>query len=461
MKRFLWLLVLMPVFSWAGVDGLWKDSKGSFWVLLHEAAGTAIAVELDPTLTRSNVWMGNLAASTLQMTSLSGETALVTANTSNTALTGTVRGQNFSAAVLSAHFGGGYDGIYSAGAGRYLVYLTLKDGTTNGNGVLLLDLSFGTGGLSHQVYWGQFAPLTRKLTGASVTSAGATADLTFDDAGALSGRLRGVNVSATPLLYQVLPEGVSDYLGYYANSPGYSLLSGKAVKVVNLPEEDSFFAVYTPSAVQKARVMVVVHGTDGTPYEELKDEVSYADQYGYIVLGVQWHNKATDTYATPKTVYRTIVKALDHLKRTTGNDLSRVSYVGFSRGSAISYEVAWRDRQSRKFFDLTVAHSGGFPTILPAAPPADDPGVFYNALTKGTLGAAPMSGTKFFMYCGEKDEILGTEACKLVNNAKTLIERNAGTVVRLIDDPVGKHAGYRVNPQYHTDGVQAFIDATP
>jgi|CXWL01.1.fsa_nt_gi hypothetical protein len=461
MKRFVCLLVLMPLLSWAGVDGLWKDGKGSYWVLFHEAAGGALAVELDATLTRSNVWTGSVAASTLQLTSLSGATASLTANSTSTALSGTVSGQAFSAATLLAHFGGGYDAIYSAGAGRYLVYLTLKDGSASGNGVLLLDLSFGANGLSHQVYWGQFAPSTRKLSGASLTSAGATADLTFDEAGAISGRLSGASLSATPLIYQVLPEGVSDYLGYYLTSPGYSLLSGKAVKVVNLPEEESFFAVYTPGVVQKTRVMVVVHGTDGTPYEELKDEVDYANQYGYVVLGVQWHNKAADTYATPKSVYRTIGKALDHLKRTTGNDLTRVAYVGFSRGSAISYEVSWRDRESRKLFDLTVSHSGGIPTELPVAPQGDDPGVFYNALTKGTLGGAPMSGTKFFLYCGEKDEQFGAQMCQWVNNAKTLIERNAGSVVRLIDDPVGKHAGYRANPSNHTAGVQAFIDATP
>lgn len=461
MKRFLCLLVLMPLLSWAGVDGLWKDGKGSYWVLFHEAAGGALAVELDATLTRCNVWTGSVAASTLQLTSLSGDKASLTANSTDTALSGTVSGQAFSAASLLAHFGGGYDAIYSAGAGRYLIYLTLKDGSANGNGVLLLDLSFGASGLSHQVYWGQFAAATRKLSGASLTSAGATAELTFDEGGGASGQLRGVNLTASPLIHQVLPEGVSDYLGYFTTSPGYSQLSGKAVKVVNLPEEESFFAVYTPSVVQKSRIMVGVHGTDGTPYEELKNEVDFADQYGYVVLGVQWHNKAADTYATPKSVYRIIGKALDHLKRTTGNDLSRVAYVGFSRGSAISYEVTWRDRESRKLFDLTVSHSGGIPTELPVAPQGDDPGVFYNALTKGTLGGAPMSGTQFFLYCGEKDEQFGAQMCQWVNNAKTLIERNAGSVVRLIDDPVGKHAGYRANPSNHMAGVQAFIDATP
>lgn len=170
---------------------------------------------------------------------------------------------------------------------------------------------------------------------------------------------------------------------------------------------------------------------------------------------------AKTAYATPKAVYRIIGEALDHLKRTTGNDLSRVSLVGFSRGAAISYEVTWRDLQSRKLFDLTVSHSGGIPTVLPVSSPVDDPGVFYSALTNSTLGSSPMIGSKFFLYCGELDEQYGAEMCQRVNNAKAQIEKASGSVVRLIDDPVGKHAGYRVNAAYHAAGVQAFIDATP
>lgn len=459
MKKLLWLLVAMPLMSWAGVDGVWKDTKGEYWVLLHEAAGSAFAVKLDSTLATSTLWSGSLSGSSVQLTGPSGEKATLTANSASTALSGTVGGLTFSATSLLPHFGGGYDGVYAVSTGRYLVYLTLKDGS--GNGVLLLDLTIGTTGLSHQIYWGQFAPATRKLSGSNLTTSGATAELTFDESGGISGRLRGVSLTATPLIYQALPEVSSDYLGYSAASPGYSQLSGRNVKVVNLPEEDSFFAFYIPSVVQKNRVMIVVHGTDGTPYEELKDEVAYADQYGYVVLGIQWLNKGSGAYATPKSVYRIIGKALDHLKRTTGNDLSRVAYVGFSRGSAISYEVAWRDLQSRKLFDLTVSHSGGIGSQMVVAPPLDDPGVFYNALISGTLGSAPMSGSRFFLYCGELDEQFGAQMCQNVNNAKTLIERNGGSVVRLIDDPVGKHAGYRVNASYHTAGVQAFIDARP
>ena len=459
MKHLLWLFVVMPLCAWAGVDGLWKDGRGSYWVIFHEAAGGALAVELDATLARSALWTGSLSATTLTLTGQSGEKASFAVNSGSTALSGTLSGQPFTAASVLSHFGGGYDGIYAVSSGRYLVYLTLKDGS--GNAVLLLDLAIGATGLSHQVYAGLFAPATRKLSGTSLTAANATADLTFDESGGISGRLRGASLTATPVIYQVLPETSSDYLGYSANSPGYKILSGKSVKVVNLPEEESFFAIYTPAVVQKNRVMVVVHGTDGTPYEEIKDEVEFADQYGYIVLGIQWLNKATDTYASGKGVYRIIGKALDHLKRTTGNDLSRVAYVGFSRGSAVSYEVTWRDRQSRKLFDLTVSHSGGIPVKMNPAPVGDDPDVFFSSLTNGTLGSTAMSGSKFFLYCGEKDEQWGAEMCEQINNAKTQLEKNGGSVVRLIDDPVGKHAGYRVNASYHTAGVQAFIDATP
>lgn len=458
MKKLLLLLLWMPLLSWAATDGVWKAANGDYWVLLHEAGGNAYALQFDATLARSTLWSGSQSGGTVQLTSQTGAPASLTANTGGSALTGTVGGQAFSASSLMAHFGGGYDGIYEvAGAGRYLVYLTLKDG--NGNAVLLLDLTLGGAGLTHQIYWCHFNPGTRALSGNSLTGAGATADLSIDDAGNLGGKLRGVSVTATPLIYQALPETDKDYLGYSVASPGYALLAGKNVKVVNLPEEESFFAFYVPATVQKNRIMVVVHGTDGTPYEEIKDEREYADQYGYIVLGIQWLNKTTGDYASGKSVYRIIGKGLDHLKRLHGNDLARVAYVGFSRGAAVSYETTWRDLQDRKLFDLTISHSGGIPLSLNATPKAsDDPDVFFSDLVNGRVS---MSGSKFFLYCGEKDEQWGTEMCQQINYAKTQIESHGGTVTRLIDDPVGKHAGYRVNPEYHSAGVQAFIDATP
>lgn len=459
MKKFLLMLLLSPLMAWAGVAGVWQDNKGAYWVVFHEATGTGYALKVEANLTQSTLWVGTLDSNTLQLTSTAGEKATLGVNTSSTILSGNVGGEALTANTVLTHFGSGYDGVYDAGNGRYLVYLTAKDNLSTA--VLLMDVAVGSAGLTNQVYWGQFSLSTRKLSASSLTTSGASAELTFDETGSATGIIQGLGVSATALIHQVLPEGTRDYLGYSTTSPGYAWLAGKSIKVVNLPEEGSFFAFYQPTSLQKGRIMVVVHGTDGTPYEELKDEVDFADQYGYTVLGIQWLDKATATYASPKGVYRTIGKALDHLQRTTGNDLSRVAYVGFSRGSAISYEVTWRDLQSKKRFDVTISHSGGIPTVLPYAPPADDPGVFYNALTEGTLGSNPMGGSKFFLYCGELDEQFGAQMCQWVNNAKTLIERESGSVVRLIDDPVGKHAGYRVNATYHAAGVQAFIDATP
>lgn len=461
MKKLLAMLLLLLVScgSRAEVDGVWIDSKGEYWVLFHESSGAGFALKVDAGLVNSTLWSGAVSGSSALLTGPTGEEASLTVDAGGAVLSGTVGGQPFAAGSVFAHFGGAYDGAYAVGNGRYLLYLTLKDGA--GTSVLLLDVVIGDAGITNQVYWGRYSTITRQYRGDSLTTSGGVAELSFDDAGLVSGSILGASVSGTSLIAQALPEVASDYLGYYVASPGYAQLAGKNVKVVNLPEEDSFFAIYQPASVQKNRVMVVIHGTDGTPYEEIKDEVAYADQYGYVVVGVQWLNKGTATYASPASVYRMIGKALDHLKRTTGNDLSRVAYVGFSRGSAISYEVTWRDLQSRRLFDLTISHSGGIPTQLPHAPVADDPGVFYNALSDGTLGGQSMWGSKFFLYCGEKDEQFGTQMCVWVNNAKTLIERGAGSVLRLIDDPLGKHAGYRMNAAYHAAGVQAFIDATP
>lgn len=458
MKKLLSLCLCLPLLAWAGIDGVWKSTAGEYWVLLHEGGGTAYALQFDATLARSTLWSGSLSGSSAQLTGTAGATASLTVDSAGTSLAGTVSGQTFAASSVAAHFGGGYDGVYAAGSGRYLVYLTVVEGS--GTAVLLLDLTVGTSGLTHQVYWGHYNPGTRKLAAASLSSAGATAELSFDTSGNASGKLRGVSVAATPLLYQALPETDQDYLGYSAASPGYALLAGKNVKVVNLPEEESFFAFYVPATVQQNRIMVVVHGTDGTPYEEIKDEREYADQYGYIVLGIQWLNKSTGTYASGTSVHRIIGKALDHLKRQYGNDLARVAYVGFSRGSAVSYETTWRDLQDRKLFDLTISHSGGIPLTLQVAQ-GEEPDVFFGDLVNGRLGATAYSGSKFFLYCGEKDEQWGAEMCQQINYAKTQIEKYGGSVVRLIDDPDGKHAGYRTNAAYHTAGVQAFIDATP
>lgn len=461
MKKLLAALILLLVSwsSWAGIDGVWIDDKGSYWVLFHESSGGGFALQVDASLDRSTLWVGTITESAALLTGPNGEDATLVAGSGGTTLSGVVGGEALSASAMFALFGGGNDGAYEVGNGRYLLYLTLEYGAERP--VLLIDVAIGNAGITNQVYWGNYSTSTGKYRGESLTTSGGVAELGFDDSGNLSGTILATAVAATPLIPQALPELASDYLGYYIASPGYAQLAGKGVKVINLPEEDSFFAIYRPANVQKDRVMVVVHGTDGTPYEEIKDEVAFADQYGYVVVGIQWLNKGTATYASPRAVYRMIGKALDHLRRTTGNDLSRVAYVGFSRGSAISYEVVWRDRLSRQLFDLSISHSGGIPTQLPYAPPVDDPGVFYKGLTYGTLGSQPMKDSRFFMYCGEMDEQFGAQMCTWVNNAKTLIERAAGSVVRLIDDPLGKHAGYRMNASYHAAGVQAFIDATP
>ena len=178
MRKFLLVILLLPLMAWAGVDGVWKDSKGEYWVVMHEASGAGYALKVEASMTKSTLWSGTVSGSTLQLTSSAGEKATLSVNSGNTILSGTVSGQALSANTVLTHFGSGYDGAYNAGNGRYLVYLTAKDNLSTA--VLLLDIAVGGAGVANQVYWGQFSPSTRKLSASSLTSSGASAELTCD-----------------------------------------------------------------------------------------------------------------------------------------------------------------------------------------------------------------------------------------------------------------------------------------
>lgn len=439
----------------AAPNGIWQAGNGEYWIPIDNGKGTAYALSMDSKLSGVNVWSGTASSSGLALSSAG--TALTVSQSGNK-LSGTLGSQNFSATQVGAHIGSSWDGAYLLNNGRYLALTTvLFAGKAATVGV---EITVGSK-LTPAVFWGSVDGATSTFSGTQI--GGSTVlSLTFDSAGAGSGSRGSDAVTASKLLGQPLSETSMDYLNYGQTTTSYTTVTAKGAKIVNLAEEKSFFTWYVPPTVDKGRIMVVVHGTGGTGYDEVKDELDFAAQYGYIPLGIQWLDKSAGTYFSGEQVYRIITKALNHLKNVQGYDLSRVSYVGFSRGSAVSYEVTWRDLQANKFFDLTISHSGGIPLTLAVAPgESTNPDVFFSNLTKGTLGATAMQGSNFFFYCGEKDEQWGAEMCQQINNANTQITKFGGTVVKLIADPNGTHAGYRLNSSYHTQGVTSFMTLTP
>ena len=248
-----------------------------------------------------------------------------------------------------------------------------------------------------------------------------------------------------------------DALGYYQISHRYPSLVRHGITVVDLPEDESFFAYWVPPTNSIQAVMVLLHGTGGTAYDELADEIDMAQYYGYAIVGLQWLDQRSGRYAEPLAINKMLEKALRHLTQRYGQTPKTVALCGFSRGSVTSFEVAYRDRISDRHLDMVIAHSGGIPIDHVTAPgERAGPDAFYSDLELGGLGH-PFAGLRFFLYAGCQDEEWGTTMCEYMRNTKELVEKNGGAIAACIIDPQGTHAGYRKNLAYHRQAILLWL----
>ncbi len=269
----------------------------------------------------------------------------------------------------------------------------------------------------------------------------------------------GVMLPVTPTDLGNLHETTTDLLGIYQWSPNYQAAIEAGARVVNLVNLGTFFVLWVPGDYAQRparRVIVTMHGSKGNAYAPIERELEMAPKYGYAIVAVQWWKGQSppNEYFTSLEMYNLIGLALRYMQDRYGTDVHKAAYVGFSMGSARSYEVTYWDRAlGTHYFALTVSHSGGVPL--------KDPPPFFHRLQNGEFGPTPFAGTHFFMYCGLQDEEWGTEQCAQMRNAERIVRQYGATIERFIEDPEGTHAGYYSNPEYHEAGVQTFIRLTP
>lgn len=462
------LLILFVPKVHAGAAGLWKTDTGDYWLLLDKTDGSALAVQINAAVSSATVWSGSITGSNASLTQIWPGSGSFSSVMAQNKLSGSYEAGgnnvNFTAEMPYTYLGSGVDGAYSTSiSGRYYVLSTFL--VNNTATPILIELVLNSGAL--EIYIGAFSVPSADIVQFAGKGMSKGGDITISMASSgITGNLvlsgETLSFTANLLFSPALIETGQDYLDYYKASPNYSQVSASGAKVVNLPEEESYAVFWQPSQIKQGRIMLAVHGTDGTPYAEVKDEIDFGTRYGYAVLGVQWHNQATDLYYSATQLYRIIHKVLQYAKERYGLDLQRIAYVGFSRGSAVSYETAYLDRKGYQYFDLMISHSGGIPTNSGVEPgESNGPGVFFYNLVNNNLGSLPLSGSKFFLYCGEKDEEWGAAMCQKVDYANTQIEKNGGTVVEFIRDANGTHGGYRLNESYHEHGVTQFLSLTP
>ena len=264
--------------------------------------------------------------------------------------------------------------------------------------------------------------------------------------------------------YSLFEEVDTDYIGIWTISPHYDSVMSAGAKVINLVDDSSFFVLWVPenySELSEKRVMIAMHGTAGKAYEEARWEIAMGSEYGYAVIAIQWEypyfsGDSLDSvwYFDNDKVYHLIDTALGYMEYKYGADLQKVAYEGFSRGSAISYEVTYLDKSSgNNYFALTISHSGGIPF--------DSYPQFIDDLLAGEYGTSAFSGKNFFLYCGmEDDHGEDTTMCAQMENAYNIITEYGANVVEFIEDSDGEHNGYHADEENHRAAVEWFIELT-
>lgn len=253
-----------------------------------------------------------------------------------------------------------------------------------------------------------------------------------------------------------LKEENTDYMGFYKKSREYNMLMKEKIKIVNLPEQNSFFAIWLSrdfNDQSTKRTLIAIHGSDGTVYPEIKDELEFAKKYKYAIVAIQWWLGKKDKYLEPKKVYEIIEIAVKYMNQKYNCSLNKNAYIGFSRGSVIGYEVTFWDKyKENNYLALTINHSGHMPPNLLTP--------FFQKLINGEYGSNAFSGKNFFVFCGLKDEEWQDRQCHFMRFTKKIVEKFGGKIVGDIADPEGKHLGLRLNKEYHERAIKKFIELT-
>lgn len=271
--------------------------------------------------------------------------------------------------------------------------------------------------------------------------------------------------------------GVGAATGSVAEQRSRLLASGGGLTAVGKGRHyvTYFPASYATSATK--RVLVALHGTGGSPEAEWNDYKATVEQRGWGFIGLKYLDDATQMYDADETIYANLVSAIGEVQGNCDLGAAKLFLVGFSRGSAKTFAMAYLDHHGKHLFSAYGSHSGGawqqpsgcaftkdgncgyqvkgaaFPSacaqIAPNVPctctPLTGPApstpakpAFANTILDGNELDA-YAGSRFWLYCGERDYKAGFRNCDEMEMSKAFVENFGGHVEELYEagDPDG------------------------
>lgn len=232
--------------------------------------------------------------------------------------------------------------------------------------------------------------------------------------------------------------GVTPATGSVVSQREALYAAGGGVRAVS----NRYFAAWFPTTwatTSPRRVFVGLHGTGGSPETEWSvDWKDILSSRGWAYVGLKYVDDATGVHDEDAAIYSNIKTMIDDLRRSCDFGTPTMFLVGFSRGSANTFPVAYLDLKDRRFFTAMGSNSGSWTPGMPMVQTMEA------IVARGETTA--YRGARFWMYCGALDSQNGFPMCDGMKEARTFIAAYGGTVERLYEDPTGGHGGLAKNP---------------
>lgn len=244
--------------------------------------------------------------------------------------------------------------------------------------------------------------------------------------------------SITGVFAQLPPAAQALYDSAYAQDPvivNFALSNG--AQIIATPDGNSFYIQWFPPATvpNTTPLIATLHGSECNAFMEFKSWHQQALQHGCGIIALQWYRYLPNPpydYFPDDTLYSYFDSALTNINYPFG----KVLLHGFSRGSARSYAIIFKDIQSgNNYFCTTISNAGGADANYP----------LYDSINSGVFGPNVFAGKHWNLFCGGQDTIVG---CVKMTDTQTWLQGQGATVDIFIQDPALDHDGFQLQSSF-------------
>jgi len=212
------------------------------------------------------------------------------------------------------------------------------------------------------------------------------------------------------------------------------------VQVIATPDGNSFYLQWFPNGSTPSTIPLIttLHGSNGNAFMEFFSWYPRANVHSCGIVALQWYRYRPTPpydYFPDDTIYSYFDSALTKINYPSG----KVLLHGFSRGSARSYAIVFKDIQSGKnYFCTTMSNSGGADSAYP----------LYAQINAGVYGTNVFAGKRWNMFCGGQDPNPNQSGCPGMSNTQTWLQNLGAAVDIFIQDANLGHNGFQLQSSF-------------